>query len=392
MVFPYYREGISREAFVPDTTNANEIIEILGDESLLKEVDSGNVTIAMIRPLLDACTLEDWSDRQACEQIDYSISDLGVLSKFAVRFDDSTVNKFYAGTPKTTQLDMKPERYERFENRWDEFVDLMTAGPTTVLLLYSPDGDAVELWRKQVGHYDIVNKRDSNTIRGKFGLDNYNNLVHGSDSIESVKKELKIMQSLLRASDKNLAKTHSSIEKYREIGSSTLTLLHISNPDFVTAISDWTPSGETFYRELLVNTGREVNHYVEKACVKILPSETLREWLSRRRILQRAGVETPKLQAHDLVEIIEEYIPYSLSDAYNRLDLDNQIILKERFVETYKRILIAGFTPISFHDVRSRGDDVVVIDFGSDLGGQASQQSTTKEQAQIENEFYKLVN
>jgi nucleoside diphosphate kinase len=69
----------------------------------------------------------------------------------------------------------------------------MTDGDTTAILLYSPEGDAVQLWRQQLGHWDINNRRDPSTQRGAFGVDNYNNLAHGSDAVTSVQRDLSII-------------------------------------------------------------------------------------------------------------------------------------------------------------------------------------------------------
>jgi nucleoside diphosphate kinase len=152
----------------------------------------------MIRPSLTGCTANDeWSDQEAANTIEEHIMKLGVITKFSVNFDVDTVHEFYGGQPKEVQLGLQPERYPEYETRWHEFVDLMCSGPTTVILLHSTNGDAIRLWRDQVGHYDIVKRRDPSTIRGTFGKDNYNNLIHGSDSIEAVKKEIAIISKLL---------------------------------------------------------------------------------------------------------------------------------------------------------------------------------------------------
>jgi len=386
MNFPYYREELGREAFVPDPSTAQEAIELLGSEDLMKEVDKGDVTVAMIRPLLDGCTLEDWSDKQAATEIESSITDLGIISKFAVRFDDKTVDAFYSGRPKDTQLSMVPERYQRFQNRWEEFVDLMTGGPTTVLLLHSPNGDAIDLWRRQVGHYDIVGRRDPSNLRGQLGLDNYNNLIHGSDSIEAVKNELKMLQSLLGPYSEVGSKTST----YKSVGKSSLDMLNIKDPSSIESLGEWTASGETYHRELTVNTGISSERLIEKSCVQFCPVEVMKEWMQRRRILQRAGIDTPKLRAHHRADIIEEYIPYTLQEAYRQADDEGRLHLEQLFIDSYTRILRLGFYPISLHDVRSRGNDIVLVDFGSDLGGQ-SKSSSLKKTEEIRTEFNRIV-
>ncbi len=386
MNLPYYRQELGREAFVPDPSAAKETIELLGSKVLMEEVDKGNVTVAMIRPLLDGCTLEDWNDIQAATEIESSITDLGIISKFAVRFNDKAVDTFYSGRPKDIQLTKAPERYQRFQNRWEEFVDLMTGGPTTVLLLHSPNGDAIDSWRRQVGHHDIVEKRDPSNIRGQLGLDNYNNLIHGSDSREAVKDELKMLQSLLMPYSEVVPKTSIS----KSVGKSTLDILNIKDPSSIESLGEWTASGETYHRKIVVNTGTSSERLIEKVCVKFCPREVMQEWMQRRRILQRAGVDTPKLHAHQRANIIEEYIPYTLQEAYNQADNEGKLRLERLFVDIYTKILSIGFYPISLHDVRSRKNDIVLVDFGSDLGGQSKSNSLRKTE-EILAEFNKIV-
>lgn len=201
MYTPFYDESLERGVSNhPDKALMSEFVaELLASEQLNLEIDAGNLTVAMIRPNLAGNTLNNtWSDRQAADAVEESIQNLGVLAKFAITFDATAVDQFYGGGPRDVQLSLAPERFSHYETRWHEFVDLMLSGPTTVLLLHSPNGDAIKQWRDQVGHYDIVSRRDPSTIRGTLGRDNYNNLIHGSDSTEAVNNEIGIIRRLLR--------------------------------------------------------------------------------------------------------------------------------------------------------------------------------------------------
>jgi hypothetical protein len=64
--------------------------------------------------------------------------------------------------------------------------------------------------------------------------------------------------------------------------------------------------------------------------------------------------------------LVEEDIPYTLDEAI-ALAHDRTAILRALGL-TAARLIKAGFAPLSAHDWRSRGDDVVLIDFGQDLG------------------------
>lgn len=106
---------------------------------------------------------------------------------------------FYQGSPKERQLVAEPYYQDSpFRNRWEEFIALMTSGPTSVLLLHSDDGKAIQNWRDQVGHWNIEKTVQPQTIRGQYGRDNFNNLIHGSDSQEAVKREFSIIAAQLR--------------------------------------------------------------------------------------------------------------------------------------------------------------------------------------------------
>lgn len=152
----------------------------------------------MIRPAVgpDANTLK-LPDLEAADHIEEMILNLGVMAKFSFRFTPDAIEDFYGGDPKNSMSKGIARDSESYENRWLEFVDFMASGPTTALLLYSDNGDAIDLWRAHLGHWNIDEVRDEGTIRGSFGVDKFNNLVHGSDSIDSVLKELDIIKHSL---------------------------------------------------------------------------------------------------------------------------------------------------------------------------------------------------
>lgn len=200
MHHPFYSPALGRENLVPSSESEvarQAVIELLGSGKLAEEVAMGNITLAMIRPSLEGACLDDWADSEAVDLIEENIQGLGMKTKFSATFDREAVELFYAGGPKEIQTNLPPERFGHYDNRWEEFVALMLSGPTTMYLLHSPNGDAVSTWRQQVGHFDILAKRNPSTLRGRFGKDNYNNLIHGSDSHESVLREIGIVISLL---------------------------------------------------------------------------------------------------------------------------------------------------------------------------------------------------
>ncbi len=202
--YPYFNPELSRTEVQANDPELGEVVELLGDSRLAEEVGVGNVTLAMIRPAVGPdANIHQLPDFEAAERIEEKILGMGMMAKFSFYFSPDAVEEFYGGDPKTSMLEGKPKD-PVYDNRWLEFVDFMTSGPVTVFLLHSPDGDAIPLWREHVGHWNIDKNKDPNTIRGSLGVNNFNNLVHGSDSIESVSRELDIiLRNLISQSEES---------------------------------------------------------------------------------------------------------------------------------------------------------------------------------------------
>ena len=71
-------------------------------------------------------------------------------------------------------------------------VDFITASPIIAMVLEGPD--AVEIVRNTMGATNPVQAQPG-TIRGDLGVNIQNNLVHGSDSLESAAKEIALFFS-----------------------------------------------------------------------------------------------------------------------------------------------------------------------------------------------------
>ncbi len=201
---PFYSPEYAREVVSPlETTYGERLLDLLVDPIVTEEIDSGNVTLAMVRPgLMDETTL-DGPDGEVAFALESAIERLGILAKFSVCFDQEALDEFYSGGPREIQIEKPAERLGH-KNRWDEFSGIIVGNPTTVLLLHSDTGDAIDKWRDQVGFWNIEDeeKKNPNTIRGRFGVSNYNNLVHGSDSPDAVKREADILLRLMLRSQK----------------------------------------------------------------------------------------------------------------------------------------------------------------------------------------------
>ncbi|GBG89275.1 hypothetical protein CBR_g48984 [Chara braunii] len=82
--------------------------------------------------------------------------------------------------------------YREHKNRnfFPHLVSFMSSGPVYVMLLSGRD--AIKKWRLMIGPTDPEKARKDSplSIRARFGTDNTRNAVHGSDSHESVLREM----------------------------------------------------------------------------------------------------------------------------------------------------------------------------------------------------------
>jgi hypothetical protein len=148
-------------------------------------------------------------------------------------------------------------------------------------------------------------------------------------------------------------------------------------------------SADTYiYKFWVREDGRSEEEYIIKACTAFSLvnnlSEILDEWLRRRQLLSDFGVSTPKLIAHGNGVVIEESIPYQLRDQLKFGVNATPVPVDERLIDLtlYSAALYSlGFLSIApFNDVRSRGKDAVVVDFGQDLGPARGEPVSSKDE------------
>ncbi|ACU35126.1 nucleoside-diphosphate kinase [Actinosynnema mirum] len=84
------------------------------------------------------------------------------------------------------------QHYAEHEGKgfYEGLLDFITGGPLVALVIEGPR--AIAAFRQLAGGTDPVEKATPGTIRGDFGLEVQFNLVHGSDSVESAEREIKI--------------------------------------------------------------------------------------------------------------------------------------------------------------------------------------------------------
>ncbi|ORV94325.1 nucleoside-diphosphate kinase [Mycobacterium interjectum] len=71
---------------------------------------------------------------------------------------------------------------------FESLLEFITSGPVVAAVVEGPR--AVAAFRQVAGGTDPVEKATPGTIRGDFGLETQFNLVHGSDSDDSAKREI----------------------------------------------------------------------------------------------------------------------------------------------------------------------------------------------------------
>jgi nucleoside-diphosphate kinase len=71
-----------------------------------------------------------------------------------------------------------------------DLLEFITSGPLVAIVVEGPR--AIAAFRQLAGGTDPVEKATPGTLRGDFGLEVQYNLVHGSDSLESAEREIKL--------------------------------------------------------------------------------------------------------------------------------------------------------------------------------------------------------
>lgn len=192
-------------------TVINEYVEKLSTPEINQWIEEGKLTLGLIRPQVGTepgfqGNIQGFKDR---EVVDYVVKKfikpnrMEVFTSFSVVFDEKCISEFYPENIRNRLKNLEahyPEGAQRkgYLNRWEQFTDLMTSGPTTAMLIFSQDGQAVEHWRRLLGNWNVEENRTPNSIRGSLAMDNNNSIAHGSDSPESVARELGVLKSALK--------------------------------------------------------------------------------------------------------------------------------------------------------------------------------------------------
>jgi nucleoside-diphosphate kinase len=154
-------------------------IEFLNNPELDRMIEAGQITLAMIKPKASESRNLSPKDQKAANMIMSEIGEENVLFDISLCLSPQDVEVFYQGNPYLKKIQ---EHYKK--------------GSATFLLIYREQGDAVKWWRDRIGA-TVPEKADQNSIRGKYALSVSNNLVHGSDSEDSVKREKEVLKNII---------------------------------------------------------------------------------------------------------------------------------------------------------------------------------------------------
>jgi nucleoside-diphosphate kinase len=91
---------------------------------------------------------------------------------------------------RSVDTELATQHYAEHEGKsfFESLLDFITSGPVVAAIVEGPR--AIAAFRQIAGGTDPVEKATPGTIRGDFGLETQLNLVHGSDSIDSAKREI----------------------------------------------------------------------------------------------------------------------------------------------------------------------------------------------------------
>lgn len=115
----------------------------------------------------------------------------GLVGEIISRFERRNL-KLVAAELRAVDAETAGRHYEEHKDKpfYGELISFITRSPALVMVIEGPE-DTWKVVRTMMG---TTNPRDSapGTIRGDLGIEFTENLVHGSDSLESAQREIAI--------------------------------------------------------------------------------------------------------------------------------------------------------------------------------------------------------
>lgn len=163
------------------------IVEVLSHPGLTTLAEEGKITLGMIKPHIELGNNLPTDQDEAADIIAQEIGDDHIIFNQPFFLTPEDIATFYPHVKENLLSKGNAEE-------WDNMEQFMSSAPVNVLLLYFPEGDAVASWRSLMGPTvpDQARSEQPDSIRGRHATELPNNIVHGSDSPESVIREIGI--------------------------------------------------------------------------------------------------------------------------------------------------------------------------------------------------------
>jgi hypothetical protein len=178
----------------------SQIQETLTYLNLIKKSElytNGYITLALIKPHaeMNCC---GYSDKQAYQEIKNRIETF-IVFEFSSMVPKKFWETWYDGTPKSIMSSIPATNQYIYPNKWEEYLDNLSTGSNTFLLLQFDKPNAINTWRTMIGPTDPIKAKRfaPESIRAQLARDFENNLVHGSDSPEALYREFELMYHFL---------------------------------------------------------------------------------------------------------------------------------------------------------------------------------------------------
>lgn len=353
------------------------MVEVLSHPELGQLIEENKVTLAIIKPSSHRGRNLPTKDQSAAN---YLLSEIGDKAVFNINLKISKrqAKQFYA--PNRERFINKTAENRPGTTIWDSMTEFASSGPMTFVLIHKEDGGAVEWWRDKMGH-TRSDRANPDSIRGRHAMVEYlpNNLVHGSDSVGEVKREVGVLGEILTDIAELSERNSKSFPKEK-----TFKDLHIL-PEGSRLVSI-----KTIYQ----SSGLEGMTYgygvsfidkkggINKICIKEKNIETESEYeksvaekqAERGRFLETLGVPVPKIYGvrddslfQDFIEnngLTEEIEKIMKGHAWESRESLDQLIFIANVLDDWKLKSI-GFVRDMVYDKKQR--KFLYVDYGFEL-------------------------
>lgn len=383
-------EGLRNESLALgdlEKKKLKEIRQMLSNPELESLIDEGNVTLAVIKPHANAGKNLPENDEDAAAKLIDEIGQDNVIFSFSTRFNEDQVDDFYGGEKEK----LSSVTSGSGESAWDSIVKFTPSGPVTFLLIYREEGNAVEWWRERMGKTQ-PKLADPDSIRGKYAIQENlpNNLTHGSDSIESVKREVGHLRNVVAYIEQKADKSEKKNLKEQELKE----LGVLSEDENLIQADRFFDSGKRseswiYGYRVLVEDGEnnlQIRYLKEKHSISMGGDNSFKVEQQAERIahLESLGVPVPKTYGAKKGALYQEFIVNDKTEeAFTEIrqgDLTDEAKQKlDQLIDIAVKIDSAGYTNTGFlTDVLydGNGKRFVLIDAGEDLGAPSSDTNT----------------